>query len=90
MVIISIGVVIKKVGLVYCEIDRILKGLRRIILFIAGDVVDLIVVIIKKAKDGIATTAIDLEISFVQIFISNYTKKVKTISICFIKIAYSQ
>jgi hypothetical protein len=66
-VVISIGVVIGKIGSVYCgngEIDCVLKELGRIILLIAGDAVDLIVVIVKKARDGIVTTAIDLEISF--------------------------
>ena len=54
-------------GSVYCgngKIDRVLKELVRIILLIAGDIVDLIVVIVEKARDGIATTVIDLEISF--------------------------
>lgn len=54
-------------GSVYCgngEINRISKELGIIILLIAGDAVDLIVVIIEKARDGIATTAINLEISF--------------------------
>ena len=32
--------------------------------FIAGDAMDLIVVIVEKARDGIATTVIDLEIFF--------------------------
>jgi hypothetical protein len=67
------------------EIDYILKELGRIILLIASDAVDLIVVIVKKVRDGIATTAIDLEISFKQTFISNYVKKVETISIYLIK-----
>jgi len=59
--------VIGEIGLVYCgngEINYILKGLGRVIFFVAGDAVDLIVVIVEKARDGIATTAIDLEISF--------------------------
>jgi len=58
---------IGEIGLVYCgngEINRVLKELGMIILFIAGDAINLIVVIVKKARDGIATTAIDLEISF--------------------------
>ena len=65
--VISIGVVIGKIGSVYCgngEIDYVSKELGRIILLIAGDAVDLIVVIVEKARDGIATTIIDLEISF--------------------------
>ena len=66
-----------------------IKGLRRIIFLVAGDVVDLIVIIIEKARDGIAMTAIDLEISFKQIFIFNYAKKVKTTSICLVRITYS-
>ena len=81
--VISIGVIIGKIGLVYCgngEIDCILKELGRIILLIAGDVVDLIVMMVKKARDDIATTTIDLEISFKQTFISNYAKKVETTS----------
>jgi len=41
-------------------------------------VVDLIVVIVKKVRDGIAMTAINLEISFKQTFISNYAKKIET------------
>jgi len=67
VVVISIGVIIGEIGSVYCgngKIDRVLKELVRIILLIAGDIVDLIVVIVEKARDGIATTVIDLEISF--------------------------
>jgi len=84
VVVIFIGVIIGKMGLVYCgngKIDRVLKELGRIILLVAGDAVDLIVVMVEKARDGIATTAIDLEISFKQTFISNYAKKVETTSI---------
>jgi len=85
VVVISIGVIIGKIGSVYCgnsEIDRVSKELGRIILLIAGDAVDLIVVMVEKARDGIATTAIDLEISFKQTFTSNYAEKVETTSIC--------
>jgi len=66
-VVIFIGIIIGEIGSVYCEnskINYILKGLGRIILFIAGDVVNLIVVIIKEARDGIAMTAINLKIFF--------------------------
>ena len=65
--VISIGVVIGKIGLVYYrngKIDHILKELGRIILLVAGDAVNLIIVMVKMARDGIATTVIDLEISF--------------------------
>jgi len=51
MVVIFIGVVIEEIGSVYCgnsKINYILKELGRIILFIAGNVVNLIVVIIKE------------------------------------------
>ena len=67
MVVISINVVIGEMGLIYCgnsEINCVLKELGIMIFFAAGDVVNLIVVIVEKARDGIATTAIDLEIFF--------------------------
>jgi len=89
-VVISIGIIIGKIGSVYYgngEIDRVLKELGRMILLIAGDAVDLIVVIVEKARDGIATTAIDLEISFKQTFTSNYAEKVETTSTCLTRIA---
>ena len=88
--VISIGIIIGKIGSVYYgngEIDRVLKELGRMILLIAGDAVDLIVVIVEKARDGIATTAIDLEISFKQTFTSNYAEKVETTSTCLTRIA---
>ena len=67
MVVISIGIIIEgnRLNLLRKRRDRsCIKGLGRIILLIAGDVVDLIVVMVEKARDGIVTTAIDLEISF--------------------------
>ena len=92
MVVVSVGVVIGKMGSVYCgngEIDRVLKELGRMILLVAGDAVDLIVVMVEKARDGIATTVIDLEIFFKQTFTSNYAEKVETTSIYLARIAYS-
>jgi len=67
MVVIFIGVVIEgnRLDLLQKRRDKLyIKGLGRMILLIASDVVDLIVIIVKKARDGIATTAIDLEIFF--------------------------
>ena len=89
--VISVGVIMGKMGSVYYgngEIDRVLKELGRIILLVAGNAVDLIVVIVKKARDGIATTAIDLEIFFKQTFTSNYAEKVETTSIYLARIAH--
>ena len=89
MVVVSVGVVMGEMGSVYCgngEIDRVSKGLGRMILLAAGDAVDLIVVMVEKARDGIATTAIDLEISFKQTFTSNYAEKVETTSTCLARI----
>lgn len=54
--IISVGVVIGEMSSVYCrngEIDRVSKELGRMILLVAGDAVDLIVVMVEKARDGI-------------------------------------
>jgi len=90
VVIIFVSVMMGEIGSVYCgngEIDHVLKELGMIILLTAGDAVDLIIVIVKKARDGIAMTAIDLEISFKQTFTSNYAEKVETTSTCLARIA---
>jgi len=63
-VVIFIGIVIKEINLVYCgnnKINYILKGLGRIIYFIASNIVNLIVVIVKKVRDNIAMIVIDLK-----------------------------
>ena len=57
------------------------------ILLVASDIVDLIVIMVEKVRDSIAITAIDSEISFKQMFISNYAEKVETTSICLVRIA---
>jgi len=67
VVVISIGVVMRgnRLSLLRKWRDRLcIEGLGRIILLVASDVVDLIMVMVKKVRDGIATTVIDLEISF--------------------------
>ena len=90
MVVVSVGVVMggNGLGLLRKRRDRsCIEGLGRMILLVAGDVVDLIVVMVEKARDGIATTAIDLEISFKQTFTSNYAEKVETTSTCLARIA---
>ena len=89
--VVSVGVVIGGNGLslLWKQQDRsCIEGPGRIILLVAGDVVNLIVVIVKKARDSIATTAIDLEISFKQTFTSNYAEKVKTTSTYLARIAH--
>ena len=92
MVVVFISIIIGEINLVYCrngKINYILKELGIMIPFTAGDAIDLIVVIVEKARDGIATTAIDLEISFKQMFISNYAETIKTTSTYFARIVYS-
>ena len=63
MAVIPISIIIKGMGLVYyknSKIDYILKRLGRMILLIANNIVDLIIVINKKVRNNIITTIIKI------------------------------